>query len=50
MTMNQFGTEFPIEVYELENSNGVMVKIGVESFRDRFALWLITDGGYCVRV
>jgi len=43
-TMNQLGHEFPIEIYEVENSEGKIAHLGVENFRDGFALWLITPG------
>ncbi len=42
--MKQFGHVFPIEVYEVENSEGNMTHLGVEKFRDGFALWLMTPG------
>lgn len=42
--MNQFGHEFPIEVYEVENDKGEKGHLGIEKFRDGFALWLITPG------
>jgi len=32
------------EIYEVENSEGKIAHLGVENFRDGFALWLITPG------
>ena len=40
-SMNQLGYEFPIEIYEVENSKGAIIHLGIEDFRDGFALWLI---------
>lgn len=50
-TMNQFGHTFPIELYEVKNSKGEIGHLGIENFRDGYALWLLTPGSpYSVRV
>lgn len=50
MTINQFGHTFSVEVYEVENSKGKKGQLGIENFRDAYALWLITPEGPCIWV
>ena len=45
ITMDQFGHTFPVEVYEVENTKGEKGQLGIENFRDGYALWLISPGG-----
>ena len=49
--VSQFGEEIEgSEVYELENSKGETVRIGVSPYRgNKWNLWLITEEGLALR-
>ena len=49
-TMDQFGYTFNVEVFEVINVHGSPGYLGVEKYRDGFALWLITPEGISQRV
>ena len=40
--MNQWGTAFTVETFGIKGEKGDC-RIGIENFRDGYALWLITD-------
>jgi hypothetical protein len=46
--INQFGNLIDVEIYEIDGVNG-KAEVGIENFRDGFALWLINPNGMAVR-
>ena len=47
--INQLGLKVETEMFELENKDGITVRLAVQKFRSGWGLWLIAPDGAAVR-
>jgi hypothetical protein len=48
--IKQFGVPIHLDIYTLTNMEGETGEVGIEKFRTRYAIWLLTETGFGVRI